>query len=136
MPTQRKELRIDAGRKFFLKALERRKAQALSCILTVMPVLDVVLGLLENDKCLRRKGIQLVQLLFATAVLSSTVLPHSYISPDSTQMLTIDENPWVITGTSDQFMDLFRFRRDNIITMMANFELMDENSHTAEQDYV
>jgi len=48
------------------------------------------------------------------------------------EMPTIDENPWVVSGTSDQFMDLFRFRRDDIIAMMENFNLVDEVSGTYE----
>jgi hypothetical protein len=127
MPTQRKEPRISAGRRFFLKALERRKALAISCVMNILPILDAVLGVMENDRCLKRKGLQLVQLLFATAVLSSSVLQHSYVSPDA-HMPTIDENPWVVTGTTDQYMDLFRFRRDDIFAMLVNFDLVDANS--------
>jgi hypothetical protein len=127
MPTQRKEPRTNAGKRLFLKALERKKVLAISCVMNILPLLDAVLGVLENDKCLKRKGLQLVQLLLATTLLASSVLPHSYISPHC-KMPTIDENPWVVQGTSDQFMDLFRFRRDDIITMLASFELVDNNS--------
>ena len=76
MPMQRKEPRIDAVRRFFLRALERKKALAISSVMNILPVLDAVLAILESDKCLKRLGLQLVQLMFATAVLSSTVLPR------------------------------------------------------------
>ena len=126
MPTQRKEPRTNAGKRLFLKALERKKVLAISCVMNILPLLDAVLGVLENDKCLKRKGLQLVQLLLATTLLASSVLPHSYISPHC-KMPTIDENPWVVQGTSDQFMDLFRFRRDDIITMLAELRVSIEN---------
>ena len=126
MPTQRKEPRIDAGRRFFLRALERRKALAISSVMNILPVLDAVLAILESDKCLKRLGLQLVQLMFATAVLSSTVLPSSYVAPDK-KMPTIDENPWVVSGTVDQYMDLFRFRREDIITMMSHFAFIHDD---------
>jgi hypothetical protein len=127
MPTQRKEPRMGAGRRFFQKILERRKALAISCVLNTLPVLDAVMALLDNDKCLKRTCVQLVQLLFASSILASTVLPASYLSPIS-NIPTIDENPWVVSGTTDQFMDLFCFRRDDIITMLENFDLVDTQS--------
>jgi hypothetical protein len=73
--------------------------------LNTLPVLDAVMALLDNAKCLNRTGVQLVQLLFASSILASTVLLSSYSSPKS-NMPTIDENPWVVSGAPDQYMDL------------------------------
>ena len=65
--------------------------------------------------------------MFATAVLSSTGLPHAYISPGSCRP-TIDNNPWKVSGTVDEYMDLFRFQRDDIITVMSSFRLINEQN--------
>ena len=98
MPSQRKKPRNDAGKRFFLKALERRKASAISSVMNILYVMDAVLAVLEDDLCIKRTGVQLIQLMFATAVLSSTVLPHTYISPGSYRP-TMDNNPWKVSGT-------------------------------------
>mmetsp|Transcript_58833 Transcript_58833/g.122923 ORF Transcript_58833/g.122923 Transcript_58833/m.122923 type:complete len:158 (-) Transcript_58833:279-752(-) len=124
---QRREPRIMAGKRFFLKALERRKVLAISSGMNIMTVMDAVLAVLDDDKCLKRTGMQLVQLLFATALLSSNVLPSSYISPDA-KMPNIDESSWQVSGSVDQFMDLFRFCRDDLVAIMANLDLVDEQS--------
>jgi hypothetical protein len=89
MRTQRRKPRIIAGKRFFLKALERRKVLAISNAMNIISMLDAVLAVLEDDKCLRRTGLQLAQLTFATALLSSTVLPSS---PDA-KIPDIDEHP-------------------------------------------
>ncbi len=71
MPHPREPRNI-ARKKFFLNQLERRKILAISSVTNLIPALDALLSVLDDDKCLKRTGMQFVQLLFAASLLSMT----------------------------------------------------------------